>query len=648
MEEVRVNQTINDIPNENLEKLRQLFPRVVNDGEVDFEALREELGQFKEVSSEKYELSWAGKREAKILAQEDVVGRTLKYSKEKSNNPDNSENIYIEGDNLEVLKLLRQNYYGAIKMIYIDPPYNTGKDFVYRDSFRMNQQESDIYEDAVSEDGERLVINPKSGNRYHAIWMSNIYMRLKIARDLLTDDGAIFISINDIEQDNLKKICNEIFGEKNMIATFCWRTDGNFDNQAKVKSCHEYIYFYAKDESLFPAPPVVDPNIGEDSKLNNPVIRNTIIKNGPKNPISTVTIPAGFPSDIENCHINCTDVQWPQYSCDIDIVDHKLANAVEATTGWAAKAQLLDFIANGFKPVLDSKNQETEFVMTKTGAIESIKKRSESQSHVISVLEGLGGTQKATTDLGELGDFFDYPKPVVLLKYLASMVKTEKKDIFMDFFSGSASFGHAIMELNKNDGLERRYILVQYPEKTKNDSEAKAAGYDDICQIGRTRLKNVGKSLGNDIDYGYKTFVVSDTNIKWKSLISSGQLDFSQIESTPDLADFMPETNDIDVVYEIMLRQRDVPLSESVEKISSIGERTYLYADAYLICLETEISTAMIDKMAAIDPVPVKYVFRDSAFKDDIALKDETFRRLKAVIEKNTNQAKQTYTVEFI
>ncbi|WP_026664521.1 site-specific DNA-methyltransferase [Butyrivibrio sp. FC2001] len=650
MEITKVNEHINSIPNDNIEKLSRLFPSVVKDGEVDFEALKEELGEFREVTREKYELTWAGKKEAKKLSQEDVIGRTLKYSAEKSVNPTMTENIYIEGDNLEVLKLLRQNYYNAIKMIYIDPPYNTGKDFVYRDKFSMSKIEADYYENAISEDGERLVVNPKSGNRYHANWMNNIYSRLLIARDLLTDDGAIFISINDIEQDNLKKICNEIFGERNLIATFCWKTDGNFDNQAKVKTCHEYIFFYAKDESLFPPPPVVDPNVGDESKLNNPYIRNTIIKNGPKNPISTVTIPAGFPADVNNCHISRESVQWPQYSCDIDVENSKLLNSVEATTGWAAKAQLVEFIQNGFNPVLDSKNQETEFVMTKTGAIESIKKRSDSQSHVISVLEGLGGTQKATADLGELGDYFDYPKPIVLLKYLASMVTTNENDIFMDFFSGSGSFGHAIMDLNRSDGMNRRFVLVQYPEKTKADSKAKAAGFDDICQIGRARLKNVCDYIYSEdgLSYGYKTFTASDTNIKWHSLVNNGQLDFTQIESTPDMMDFMPDSKDVDIVYEIMLRQRDVPLSESIDKLSDIGNRTYMYADSYLICLESEITTTMIDKMASIDPVPVKYIFRDSAFKDDIALKDETFRRLKAIIEKNTSQAKQTYTVEFI
>jgi adenine-specific DNA-methyltransferase len=195
--------------------------------------------------------------------------------------------------------------------------------------------------------------------------------------------------------------------------------------------------------------------------------------------------------------------------------------------------------------------------------------------------------------------------------------------------------------------------MVQIPETVPEKSEALQAGFSNICEIGEERIRRAGEKIKRDypdckLDIGFKVFRVADTNIKWRSLITTGQLDLAQIESTPDMVDFMPGVKDIDVVYEIMLRQRDVLLSEHIEKLNEIGERTYLYADAYLICLETDITTLMIDKLATIDPVPVKYVFRDSAFKDDIALKDETFRRLKAVIEKNTNQAKQTYTVEFI
>ena len=213
----KVPQQINDIVGDNVKKLAQLFPSVVKDGEVDFEALKEELGQFEETGSEKYELTWAGKKNAKKIAQEDVIGRTLKFIPEDSKNADTTENLYIEGDNLEVLKMLRQNYYGAIKMIYIDPPYNTGEDFVYNDSFSIAKTESDLEEGVISGLGERYVLNVKSNNKYHAKWLSNLYSRMKIAFDLLTDDGVVFISIDYNENFNLRQIMEEVFGPDRFV-----------------------------------------------------------------------------------------------------------------------------------------------------------------------------------------------------------------------------------------------------------------------------------------------------------------------------------------------------------------------------------------------------------------------------------------------
>lgn len=222
MEYKRVNQNINNIVNEQVRKLESIFPSAVKDGEVDFEALREELGEFQEVDNEKYELTWAGKKNAKKIAQEDVFGRTLKFIPEDSKNADTTENLYIEGDNLEVLKLLRQNYYGAIKMIYIDPPYNTGNDFVYNDSFAVSQEESDIAEGNMDEFGVRFSANAKTSNRYHASWLNMMYSRLKISRDLLTEDGVLFVSIDDNEQENLRICCDEIFGIQNFVAQLIW------------------------------------------------------------------------------------------------------------------------------------------------------------------------------------------------------------------------------------------------------------------------------------------------------------------------------------------------------------------------------------------------------------------------------------------
>ena len=242
----KVPQQINDIVGDNVKKLAQLFPSAVKDGEVDFEALKEELGQFEEVGSEKYELTWAGKKNAKKIAQEDVIGRTLKFIPEDSKNADTTENLYIEGDNLEVLKLLRQNYYGAIKMIYIDPPYNTGNDFVYNDSFEMEKKESDIAEGVISELGERFSVNLKTSNRYHAKWLNMMYPRLKIAKDLLCNDGVIFVSIDDNEYDNLVNLCDEIFGQDNRIGPLIQNKLNAKNDTINIQKNHEFIVVYRK------------------------------------------------------------------------------------------------------------------------------------------------------------------------------------------------------------------------------------------------------------------------------------------------------------------------------------------------------------------------------------------------------------------
>ena len=240
-----VPQEINNVVSDNLKKLAQLFPSVVKDGQLDIDALKEELGTFEEVGKEKYEFTWSGKQNAKKIAQQDVFGKTLKFCPEKSKNADTTENVYIEGDNLEALKLLRQNYYNSIKMIYIDPPYNTGNDFVYNDDYSMSQEESDIAEGIVDELGERYTKNV-SGNRFHANWCNMIYPRLKLAKDLLTDDGVIFISIDDNEQENLRKACDEIFGTDNFIGQIVWQSTQKNDPRF-IAINHEYVLCYTKN-----------------------------------------------------------------------------------------------------------------------------------------------------------------------------------------------------------------------------------------------------------------------------------------------------------------------------------------------------------------------------------------------------------------
>lgn len=656
----KIPQIISDPVNDNIQKLAALFPSAVKDGELDIDALKQELGEFTEAGPEKYELTWAGKQQARQIAFEPIVGKTLAFVSEDSKQPDTTENLFIEGDNLEVLKLLRQNYYGAVKLICIDPPYNTGNDFIYNDNFKMSRDESDMAQGNMSDLGERYTKNRKDHNRYHANWLNMMYPRLLLAKELLTDDGAIFISIDDHEAHNLRNLCDEIFGIKNFLIQFSWRTDGNFDNQAKFKKCHEYILCYAKKEELFLSPPVIDPNVPKDSKLYKQEIRNTIVKNGPKNPVSQILLPKGFPAAIEDGVIERRTSLWPHYSTNAIIKNGKLCNDVIVESGWSSKDLLTAFIENDLKSIVDNKGQETYFVISQTGAIEVVKKRSELQSHVISSLQNLGGQQKAEAEIQSLKVVFgDYPKPISLLKYLCSMIR-ENDSIFLDFFAGSATTAHAVMKLNAEDGGNRKYIMVQLPEPCDENSEAYKAGYKNICEIGKERIRRAGEKILEEnkdkngienLDIGFKVFRVADTNVNWLHQDLKGYDLFDHYDknaSDKDKLDFMPGFTDLDVVYEIMLRQTDIPLSSKVFQLSDIGSRTYMFADSFVVCLEQDITRELIDRMAAIEPLPVKFVFRDSAFDDNIALKDETFRRLNALIEKNSGGEKPAYTVEFI
>ena len=631
MNETKVSQQINDVVGDNVKKLAQLFPSAVKDGEVDFEALKEELGSFTEVGAEKYELTWAGKSDAKRIAREDIIGKTLKYIPEDSKDADTTENLYIEGDNLEVLKLLRQNYYGVIKMIYIDPPYNTGNDFVYNDSFEMSKAEADIAEGNVDELGERYTINKDTQNRYHANWINMIYPRLKIARDLLSDDGVIFISIDDSEVSNLRKICDEVFGCDNFVANLIWQKKFSRSNDATYFSTmHDHILCYCKNTDdtgwkigLLPRGDEIPSGYSNPDNDPRGLWTSVILsaKSGSASLLYEIETPSGRKVLPPSGRFwSCSKETFEKWRNEGRIWFGKDGN------GTPRKKTFLSEVQDGLRP------------------------------NTILFQEEVGNNQEAKQETKALFDgvgVFDGPKPVRLLETLIKIANAKDDDIILDFFSGSATTAHAVMSMNSKSGDKRKFILVQLQEFCNDESEAYKVGYKNICEVGKERIRRAGDKIKSenpdaDIDIGFKVFRVADTNIKWNSLMDMGQLDLSQIESTPDLIDFMPNTKDIDVVYELMLRQRDVALSESVELLSDIGSRTYLYASSFLVCLETEVTESLVEKIAAIDPLPIKFIFRDSAFKDDIALKDETFRRLKALVEKNSGESKPTYTVEFI
>mgnify|MGYP002568383553 FL=1 len=597
---------------------------------VNFDTLRQLLGDDAvEDAPEAYEFNWVGKQAARaeVLLP---INKTLRPVREDSVDWDTTQNLYIEGDNLEVLKLLQKSYLGKVKMIYIDPPYNTGKDFIYHDDFAMSVDEYAEASDSVDELGNKYIKNMDSNGRFHSDWCSMIYSRLMVARTLLSEDGVIFISIGEKESANLAKIADEIFGTSNRLAFFCWRTDGNFDNQARIKNCHEYIYLYAKNETQILLPKAIDPNIPKDSKIFKQEIRNTIIKNGSKNPVCDVVIPIGFPCEIENFVIKKDSVVWPKYSDDVIIENFKTTNKVVASTGWASRAQLVEFIENDYNPVVDTKGQSTVFVLTKTGAIETIKKRGE-VSHVISFLNGMGGTQKATADMGELGNYFDYPKPVVLMKYLSKMY-SEKDDIVLDFFSGSATTAHAVMQLNAEDGGNRKFIMVQIPEETPEDSEARKAGYNTIPEIARERIHRAGKKIKEesplttaDLDTGFRVFRLDEGNYEE---VEHTPKDWNQDQLDLFLNNIKSDRTDLDLLFGCML-DWGVQLSLPMTTEEVDGKNIYTVNEGDLVaCFAEKVTDNVVRAMA--EKQPLRVIFRDSCFERDADKINiyETFKQL--------------------
>ena len=661
----KLTPAIFNSPADNISKLAALFPSAVKDGELDITALREELGQFEEVGAEKYELTWAGKQAAKKLSQSDVPGRTLKYVPQDSKNSDTTENLYIEGDNLEVLKLLRQNYYGAVKMIYIDPPYNTGGDkFIYPDDYSMSEAESDEAEGDIV-DGERMRVNQKSSNKFHARWLNMIYPRLRIAKNLLRDDGVIILSIDDNEVHNLRKLCDEIFGVENFIATIAninnpkGRSDDKF-----VATAHEYLLIYAKNSLSLD---------WYGFEPTDEIIRryNKIDDKGQK--YREIDLRKTGESDLREDRPNlfyyfhyCENTNDFYPSRTKEAPDGYIAifpqreDEKEGNWRWGmdtAQKQISDLIPK-FMPsrkvwgVMQKDYLENRDLVKPTSAWTFKDVNSERGSEQF-------------IDLGFDKRIFPKPKPTGTIERIIKLTTT-LDDIILDFFSGSATTAHAVMQFNVEDGKRRKFIMLQYPEICDIDSEAVKAGYPNICEIGKDRIRRAGDKIKAEIetantqvalgeepkqvpDIGFRVFRVADTNIRWTHMaLTAEQLELDEnMLSEKDRLDFMPGYTDVDVVYEILLRQRDIPLSSKVEKLD-IGSRTYIFADAYVVCLDDAITVDLVEALAAVEPTPIKYVFRDSAFEDNISLKDETVRRLEAYIARNSGEQKKAYTVEFI
>ena len=614
----KLNGTSMNLIQENIKKLKEIFPEVFVEGNIDFDVLREIFGEKIESSKERYSLNWNGKSEARQLAQEISTG-TLRPSKEESKNWDNTENIYIEGENLEVLKLLQKSYHGKIKMIYIDPPYNTGKDFVYKDNFKDNLKNYLEVTGQVGEEGVKLTTNAETSGRYHSDWLSMMYPRLKLARNLLTDDGVIFISIDDNEQANLKKLCDEIFGEENFVGNFIINTAPNGRDYGHIAKQHEFCLFYSKNIDFTETNLLPDET--KDFKYNDkkggfnihPLYNSNEKFHKENRPNLYYPFYINLDEKDENGFYKLSLEEKKEY---IEVYPPKSKkNNVQFVWRWGKeKAQL-------------NLNVEIVGYRTDIGEYRIIQKMRNDEKLIRSLISGKQFTSRKGTESTEKlmgGKYFDFPKPVDLIKNLA-VVSTNSNSIILDFFSGSSTTAHSVMQLNAEDGGNRKYIMVQLPELCDEDSETYKAGYKNICEIGKERIRRAGDKIKLDkslplenrekLDIGFKVFKLDSSNIKeWDT--STNDLQKSLLDSIDSIKS---NRNSLDVLYEILLKyglDLNIPIKET-ENFYSIGGGTLL------VSLNNEID---LDVINSICEEYKKILEIDKEFKTTVILKDSSFK----------------------
>jgi adenine-specific DNA-methyltransferase len=599
-----------DIVNENVTKLKELFPEVFSEGKIDFKKLEEELGQIIDPDTERYNFTWAGKTEAKRIAQTPSTG-TLRPSKEDSKNWDTTQNLYIEGDNLEVLKLLQKSYHKKVKMIYIDPPYNTGKDFVYKDNFRDNIKNYMQITGQVDSEGNKLSTNSETSGRYHSDWLNMMYPRLKLARNLLKDDGVIFISIDDNEVANLRKLCDEIFGEDNYIQEIIWEKKFSPQNDAKYFSFnHEQLLCYAKNKTLFQRNllPMTDE---QKARYKNPDNDPRGVWQSGDLSVVRMTIKDRYEIELPN-----GEKQFPTEGRSWGISKEKFEELKSDNRIW--------FGSNG------------------SGVPRLKRFLSEIQQGIVPISifyhSDVGHTQEASKEIKAIFDdkkYFDYPKPVRLLKQTLH-IGTNENDIILDFFSGSATTAHAVMKLNSEDGGNRKFICVQLPETTNESSEAYKAGYKNICEIGKERIRRAGEKIITDnsdkdlseLDIGFKVLKLDSSNIKaWDSDFEN--LADNLVDAIDNIkSDRSPE----DLLYEVLLKyglDLTLPIEEKV--ISS--SKVYVIGfGALIVCFDDHITLDTVKQIAKLKEEYAseitRVVFKDSSFANAV-VKTNALQTLK-------------------
>lgn len=536
----QVSKTSENIENENLQKLRQVFPQFVKDGEVDFDALKEFFAKDDSLAEqEKYGLNWAGKSNAFKAIQVPATG-TLTPQESESKNWDTTENLFIEGDNLEVLKLLQKHYREKIKMIYIDPPYNTGKDFVYKDNF--TEDKSDYYErSGQSKNGIKLTSNPESGGRYHSDWLTMMYPRLFLARNLLRDDGVIFISIDDNEIANLRLIMDEIFGEENFVGQFKWNRVAKAPSLSEtIRIKYEYIICYKKGNA--------GKFFGKKSyNIQGPVWHNPNKQQELLFPARTIKIPESFKkgSKSEKYQVELLD----------DIIEkdglNKFPVRIKACSAWGQE-KINRYIKDGNLFQI-KKDIGTLYASLPQGDDNFI-----APADLISKEEcGVDNNTDASMELEKLGIPFTNPKPVSLIKYLINMVThTEASATILDFFAGSGTTAQAVMDLNAEDKGNRKCICVQLPEETEEGSEARKSGFKNIPEIARERIRRAGKKIGKG-DIGFKALALEKSNYRQWNILTDKDDPKKLLEQSALFAEkpLMDKFDEKSVVYEILLKE---------------------------------------------------------------------------------------------
>ena len=626
-----------DINAQNVERIGGVFPNCITetvDGNgkikkaINFELLKQMLSPDVVEGDERYEFTWVGKKAAIVEANKpirktlrpvlndetvptgaDSEGKT--YCSSGSKNWDTTENLYIEGDNLEVLKLLQESYLGKVKMIYIDPPYNTGNDFIYADDFMHSQEEENQQMGMYDEEtGDRLFKNTDTNGRFHSDWCSMIYSRLMLARNLLTDDGVIFISIGDEELNNLKNICDEIFGAKNFIANLIWQSTPGSNTGNDVKTVTENILLYSKSRSEcnFLNQEIIDnekySNLDEYYEKRGGFVLNKLDRRMTGNHYSealnySIEMPDGsvlYPGNSEtkqehwNWRWSSTKVKWG--------IDNGFVIMKKGKNGWSLYFKQYEKVDNEDKLI----------------------KRTLSYQNLLNI-DG-ANSARGTREVMDLfnGKFFDYPKPLNLIKHIQSMILSNN-DIVMDFFSGSATTAHAVMQLNAEDGGHRKFIMVQLPEKCDEKSEAYKAGYKNICEIGKERIRRAGEKIKSesplttgDLDVGFRVLKLDDTNMKdvYYAPDDYSQGLLAQLESN-----IKEDRTDLDLLFGCLL-DWGLPLSMPYTSEEISGCTVHTYNDGDLIaCFDENVSDSVVKEIAKRQPL--RAVFRDSSFANSPA-----------------------------